>query len=285
MQAAGGLRAAAPKALPKRLKLLQDHVRKKLKRGVDRLPKDGPDPAAQFKHGWRLATAAVLERYPVITPDLHPFEDKYLLGRILEMQKRARPIPPSFFLSEKDRLGGITEPTFDDPIADRYVPAPRVTDADRTNDHKSLHRALQERLYFVVRRTEKSKNMQFPQVLATKPDVTLRQYAQHALKSVTVPASRPRFHVLSYSPSCHLEHVYPSAYQQQHDVYGVKIFFYRTMLISGDVTELRNCEDYMWARACELPQLLGHEYYTAIKPILLGNGPTIDTSDAEYNTH
>ncbi|KAI0562294.1 39S ribosomal protein L46 mitochondrial [Gracilaria domingensis] len=267
------------RSLHNSVKSIEQHVLKKVKRGLDRLPKEGPDPAANFKHGWRLAAAAVLERYPVVTPDPHKFEYEYRLGRFIDQQKRARPIPAHLFLTEKDRVEGRTEPVFDDPVADKYRPAPRVTEADRTNDQKSLDRALKERLYFVIRRTGNSPNMQFPQVLASKDDVTMKEFAESALKSVTVPASRPVFHVISYSPASHLEHVYPPSYQQKHDVYGVKIFFYRVMLLSGDVSPTRNCEDYMWARDCELPELLGHEYYASIKPILVGNGPTIHPSD------
>ncbi|CAN8067424.1 unnamed protein product [Agarophyton chilense] len=261
------------------VKSIEQHVLKKVRRGLERLPKEGPDPAANFKHGWRLAAAAVLERYPVVTPDPHKFEHQYLLDRFIDRQKRARPIPTDLFLSDKDRVEGRTEPTFEDPVADKYVPAPRVTEADANDDRKSLDRALKERLYFVVRRSKTSPNMQFPQVLASNSDVTMKQFAESALKSVTLPASRPVFHFVSYSPACHLEHVYPLSYQQKHDVYGVKIFFYRAMLLSGDVSQTRNCEDYSWARDCELPEVLGQEYYSAIKPILLGNGPTIHPSD------
>lgn len=255
---------------------IEKDVTKKVKRGIDRLPKEGPDPAARFKHGWRLSAAAVLERYPLITPEPGKFVQDYLLGRFLDAQKRAKAIPSFVFLSERDVLDGKIEPTFEDPIADRYVPAPRVSEADKMNDQKSMDRALSERLYFVIRRTEKSKTMQFPQVLATDDRISLKAYAENGLKSVTLPDSRPKFHVISYAPSCHLEHVYPQKYQEKHDVYGVKIFFYRAMLLTGEVKEIRNCSDYVWARDCELPDLLGEEYYAAIKPILFGNGPTID---------
>ena len=89
-----------------KITILENKVRRKMKRGVDRLPSEGKDPASEFKHGWRLATAAVLERYPVIIPEPDPFEAEYLKGRFLDEQKRSRPIAPEWFLTEKDKLEG-----------------------------------------------------------------------------------------------------------------------------------------------------------------------------------
>ena len=82
------------------------NVMKKMKRGIDRLPSEGPDPASKFKNGWQLAAAAVLERFPVVIPEPDPFEAEYLKGRFLDQQKRGRQAPPQWFLSEKDILMG-----------------------------------------------------------------------------------------------------------------------------------------------------------------------------------
>lgn len=270
------LRAVGTRSISNNPRIIRSNVMRKIKKGADRLPSQGPDPAAQFKNGWRLASAAVLERYPVVTPDVDPFEQEYVEGRFLEQQKHARPMPARFFLTEKDVAEGKTEPSFEDPQADQYVPAPRVTEADRTNDIKSLERALPERLYFVVSRSDKTDKMTFPQVLVKDDDVKMAHLAENAFKSVTMAASRPKVHFMSFSPACHLEHVYPPKYQEKQDVYGIKIFFYRAMLMSGEIEGVRNAIDYAWARDCELPKLLGDEYYSAIKPILFGNGPTIN---------
>ncbi len=244
-----------------------------MKRGLDRLPSQGPDPAANFKHGWRLAAAAVLERYPVVVPEPDDFEYEYQKGRFMDEQSKQRPAPVEWFLSEKDKLEGRTEPTLDDPRAEMYVPAPRITEADKTNDVHSLERALDQRLYLVVKRSAKSKHWQFPQILATDPDVTMREYTTQALHSVLPPTSRPRVHHIAYTPSCHMEHVFTPAYQEKHDVYGVKIFFYRIMLIKGEVKEVTQAVDYNWATIDELPQLLSPDYHKAVKPILVPVGP------------
>lgn len=259
--------------------IIKRSVLRKVKHGIDRLPSQGPDPAASFKESWRLASAAVVERYPVITPDVDPFESEYLTGRFLEMQRRARPISPSLFLTEKDVIQGRTEPDLSDPYADMYQPAPRKTEADAKNDTKSLERALDERLYFLIKRTDKSANFQFPQALAADRDTILQKYAEQAWKGATLPGKRPEVHFISHSPACHLEHVYPLRYQQKHDVYGIKIFFYRAMLMSGELDGIRNGVDYVWARGSELGEFLGEEVHEAVKPILFGVGPTVKSAD------
>ena len=269
------LRAVGTRSISNNPRIIQSSVMRKLKKGVDRLPSQGPDPAAKFKHGWRLASAAVLERYPVITPEQDPFEKEYLEGQFLERQRWQRAMPAKFFLSEKDIAEGRKEPTFENPQADQYVPAPRVTEADRTNDVRSMERALAERLYFLVKKNEKSERMTFPQVLVKDDNVKMMEHAENALKGVTHMATRPQVHFLSFSPACHLEHIYPEKYQQKHDVYGIKIFFYRAMLLNGEITSVRNAADFVWARDCELQEYLGDAYYNAVKPILFGNGPTI----------
>lgn len=257
--------------------IVRYNVLRKIKKGIDRLPSQGPDPASSFKHGWRLACAAVIERYPVVTPDCDPFESEYLTGRFLEMQRRARPISPALFLTEKDIMEGRTKPDLSDPYADMYQPAPRKTEADRTGDRRSLERALDERLYFLVKRGEKGR-FQFPQILAADKGVPLNRYAELAWRGVT-GTGRPDVHFVSGTPACHLEHVYPVEYQRKHDVYGVKVFFYRGMLMQGEVDGVRNAVDFVWARERELAELLGAEVRKAVQPILLGVGPTVRSKD------
>lgn len=261
--------------LSKKPNLVMNYVLRKIKTKVDRLPSQGPDPASAYKHGWRLASAAMLERYPIILPELHPFEEEYKIGKFIYEQARSKPMPKEAFLTERDRIEGRTEPSFDDPIADQYVPGPRITEADKTNDIRSLDRALAERLYFVVK-SEKSDRYRFPQVMVDDNEVSMVDFAKRALRAVTIPESRPKIHFIAPRPACHLEHIFPVAYQQKYDVYGVKIFFYRAILLKGSIDDVRNAKDYAWAKDSELREMLGEEYFNAIQPALLGVGPSND---------
>lgn len=255
--------------------IVEHYVRRKIRKQVDRLPCQGADPADSYKHGWRLASAVMLERYPIVMPEMHPFEADYVRGRFLDQQLHAKPMPIEAFLTDKDRVEGRTEPNLDDPVADQYEPASCVTDADHTNDTRSLDRALAERLYLVTRAAGRSPRFRFPQMVVDDAAVPMVTFAERALRAVTKVDKRPRVHFVAPRPACHLEHVFPIAYQQKHDVYGVKIFFYRAILIKGGIDEVRNAEDFAWARESELHQFVGDEYFNAIKPALLGVGPRI----------
>lgn len=256
--------------------IVEHHVRRKIRKGVDRFPSQGADPAAAYRHGWRLASAVMLERYPIVLPEMHPFDAEYVQGRFLDQQLHSRPMPMEAFLTDKDRVEGRTEPNLADPVADQYVPASRVTEADHQNDTRSLDRALAERLYFVTRGAGQSARFRFPQMMVDDDAVTMVKFADRALRAVTKAEKRPRVHFIAPRPASHLEHVFPLAYQQKHDVYGVKIFFYRAMLVKGEISEVRNADDFAWARESELREMVGDEYYKAIEPALLGVGPRIE---------
>lgn len=107
VQAARGVRGVSNNPA-----ITRRNVMRKMKLGIDRLPSQGPDPAAKFRDGWRLAAAAVVERYPVVIPEQDPFEAEYLEGRFLEEQRRARPILPEMFLTEKDLIEGLLPSLF-----------------------------------------------------------------------------------------------------------------------------------------------------------------------------
>lgn len=88
--------------------IIRRNVLRKVKRGIDRLPSQGPDPAetARTPNGWRIAAAAVLERYPTVMPEPHDFESKYLRGRFIWESSVSRPGAEELFKSERDGLAG-----------------------------------------------------------------------------------------------------------------------------------------------------------------------------------
>lgn len=88
--------------------IIRRELLRKMKRGVERLPSQGPDPAISdaTPNGWRIAVAPVLERYPVVVPEPHPFEAKYLEGRFKWQQSIARPMPEEAFKDEASEMGG-----------------------------------------------------------------------------------------------------------------------------------------------------------------------------------
>lgn len=98
------------------------------------------------------------------------------------------------------------------------------------------------------------------------------QSAEKALRAVTGPD--PSVHFYGNAPCSHLAHVYPPAYQDKHDVYGVKVFFYRSQLIystppTGGIP-IRQASDHAWLSDTELPAYVSAEYHAAIEPFMFG---------------
>lgn len=170
----------------------------------------------------------------------------------------------------------------DEATADMYVPGSIRTEADEENDTRSLDRALQERLYFVTKRNAKASRFAFPQTLVTSEDVPLREYAELALQSSFPPGEQSlRPHFISHMPATHLQHVYSDEFQSKSGFYGLKMFFYRAQLISGEMDSV-TVSDYAWARESELPQLLSGETYRAVEPILFGADNDLSHVDVKY---
>lgn len=166
-----------------------------------------------------------------------------------------------------------------------YKPAPIITEADKSNDIRSEERALRERLYFLVKRSATSSHYQFPQSLVTSPNTTMRAYAELALQSTFKHPCPITVHFFSNAPSSHLAHVYGHSTQQKSGYYGVKVFFYRAVLLSGSVSSTKTCSellssavDYAWARDSELPDMLSAETYEAVTPLLFGVEHKVDLS-------
>jgi hypothetical protein len=88
--------------------IIQRNVLRKVKRGIERLPSQGPDPAVTKRtpNGWRIAAAAVLERYPTVMPEPHDFEHKYRRGRFIWESSVSRPVADELFQSDRDGVEG-----------------------------------------------------------------------------------------------------------------------------------------------------------------------------------
>lgn len=93
-------------SLSRKAAIVRRNTARKMKRGLERLPSQGRDPADAFANGWRIAAAAVLERYPIVVPLPGDVEAEYQTGRFLDEQRKARPMDERLFLTEKDVLEG-----------------------------------------------------------------------------------------------------------------------------------------------------------------------------------
>ncbi|KAK8650563.1 hypothetical protein V6N13_140195 [Hibiscus sabdariffa] len=130
-----------------------------------------------------------------------------------------------------------------------YVPAPRITEADETNDRKSLQRALDRRLYLLLygnsNEAPSGKPVwHFPEKVYDSEE-TLRKCAESALESVLGDLSQTYF--VGNAPMGHM------VIQQRENVpEPYKRFFFKSQVIDTNKFNIRKCEDFVWVTKDEL---------------------------------
>ncbi|KAL5981355.1 hypothetical protein ACLOJK_015410 [Asimina triloba] len=161
-----------------------------------------------------------------------------------------------------------------------YVPAPRITEADKTNDRKyaasaeregegqererererereqegregSLKRALDRRLYLLLYgstygATEKKPVWHFPEKVYENEE-TLRKCAESALKSVIGDLSHTYF--VGNAPFAHMA-IQPT--EDMPKLSSFKQFFFKSQVIGANKFKIGECEDHVWVTKDEL---------------------------------
>eukprot|EP00981_Chlorochromonas_danica_P013884 scaffold7012_cov166-Ochromonas_danica.AAC.8 len=187
---------------------------------------------------WRIVGSVVLHRYPVITPDLEQWEIDF------ENLK-----------NKKQEMHGETHE--DVLLSLPFEPAPRVTEADKTDNRRSVERKLQESLFLVVKRNRENYSWQFPQGKWLEGE-TLRQTSERVLKRAIGEVS---YYPIGNFPVGHYLYEYPEEMKQQRKAFGAKIFFHRIGYTSGDdfKFETRLYKDYVWVTRSELGEYFDEE--------------------------
>ncbi|KAM7472245.1 hypothetical protein LguiA_010428 [Lonicera macranthoides] len=137
----------------------------------------------------KIIASVLFERLPVVIPKIDPVVYAFQEFSFRWRQQYRRAYPDEFL--KKSDTRGKGEYQID------YVPAPRVTEADKANDKRSLHRALDKRLYLLVYSdtygAPSGKPVwHFPEK-AYESEETLRKCAESALKSVIGDLSQTYF--------------------------------------------------------------------------------------------
>ncbi|KAE8154729.1 39S mitochondrial ribosomal protein L46-domain-containing protein [Aspergillus avenaceus] len=149
-------------------------------------------------------------------------------------------------------------------------PFPRVTEADKANDQKSLNRALQRTLYLLVQ--SKEGYWRFPNSPIAQ-DETLREASERTLAQAAGVNMNTWF--VGFHPVGH--HIYNNkkfgavdeATSTQHR--GEKTFFLKGRIMAGqaDLTNnAQNLKDFKWLAREEIEQYVPPHYYSYIKNML-----------------
>ncbi|XP_059634270.1 uncharacterized protein LOC132276716 [Cornus florida] len=191
----------------------------------------------------KIVASVLFERLPVVVPKIDPVVYAFQEFSFRWGQQYRR-VYPDKFLHKSDARGN-TNYQMD------YVPAPRVTEADKTNDRRSLNRALDRRLYLIIYgkaygTLDGKPVWHFPEKIYESEE-TLRKCAESALKSVIGDLSHTYF--VGNAPMGHMV-IQPT--ENAQDVPSFKRFFFKSQVIATNKVPIGKCEDYVWVTKDEL---------------------------------
>jgi len=227
-----------------------------------------PDSAQQQPQlQWKLASAVCLERLPTLTPELTSLQRKVKdyyeqldLENSLKSDHELRHLADLVRAEKLKEEGGELEAgvrtalddedAWDSEYAAFVAPTVRKTEADASNDLRSLNRALDRPLHLVVQQEYHpgALNWQLPQNLH-RPGETMRQTAERALFECVGDKLKIQF--LGNAPWAFYNHVYSKSAQEKKGVAGEKVFIFKAFHLSGEV-ELKTSKDYQWLLREEL---------------------------------
>eukprot|EP00271_Cylindrocystis_brebissonii_P014757 TRINITY_DN36282_c0_g1_i1.p1 TRINITY_DN36282_c0_g1~~TRINITY_DN36282_c0_g1_i1.p1 ORF type:complete len:269 (-),score=48.12 TRINITY_DN36282_c0_g1_i1:182-988(-) len=189
-----------------------------------------------------LIASVILERLPVVLPNLPDWEQEYKAFSFARQQMYRKEYPQQ--LLEKSSSFSAAE---DEEGALAFEPASKITAADRKNDVRSLSRALDQRLFLIVQgrplRSDFSEpRWHFPEREYSN-EATMRQCAEKALTEKV--GSEAELYFVGNAPCGHW---------QMRENPLVKRFFFRSQIIGSNFSirpggQLR---DFAWVTKEEL---------------------------------
>ncbi|KAL3829693.1 hypothetical protein ACJIZ3_018495 [Penstemon smallii] len=198
--------------------------------------------ASQSSIDEKILASVLFERLPVVVPKIDPVVYAFQEFSFRWQQQFRREYPEAFLKKADTRGKG-------DYQID-YTPAPRITEADKSNDKRSLQRALDRRLYLLLYGSAYGSNgkpvWHFPEKVY-ESEQSLRKCAESALKSVVGDLSHTYF--VGNAPMGHLI-VRPSENDQANQ--SLKRFFFKSQVIATNKFDIGTCEDFVWVTKDEL---------------------------------
>uniref|UniRef100_A0A182PHS3 Large ribosomal subunit protein mL46 n=1 Tax=Anopheles epiroticus TaxID=199890 RepID=A0A182PHS3_9DIPT len=241
--------------------------------------------APQPDQKWDLYAGVLVERLPIVTKTLEPIEVKFkeMLDQI-ELEKSLKSNHELRKETEKQQLellkaGKIDldsealkqtaqdlEDAYNEEFA-RFKPAPRVTEADKQNDIRSLDRKLEETLVLLVEQKLGSKSHYLlPQGLNKKGE-SMRQTAERSLKECCGDKLQVTFY--GNAPVGFYKYKYPPSVRSEVGAVGAKVFFFRSVLKDVSKNVGNDKVKYQWLCQDELQKQLQQSYYQSVSQFLL----------------
>ncbi|KAK2995834.1 hypothetical protein RJ640_006173 [Escallonia rubra] len=216
----------------------------------------------------KIVASVLFERLPVVIPKIDPVIYAFQEFSFRWGQQFRREYPDQF-LKKSDTRFKLQMPS---TIVARhmfcrgtgsyqidYVPAPRITEADKTDDKRSLQRALDRRLYLLLYGTTYGDPSgepvwHFPEK-AYESEETLRKCAETALESVIGDLSHTYF--VGNAPMGHMQ------------LPVCKRFFFKSQVIAANSFKVGKCKDFAWVTKDELLERFPEQAAEFLKKMII----------------
>uniref|UniRef100_A0A6B2LFP4 Large ribosomal subunit protein mL46 n=1 Tax=Arcella intermedia TaxID=1963864 RepID=A0A6B2LFP4_9EUKA len=152
----------------------------------------------------------------------------------------------------------------------RVESRPRITEADKMNDIKSLYRKLDSKLFLIVKK--KNENFwQFPEEDLLDKE-TLRQGAERALKENCNTETTLETYFVGNGPVTFHSFPFSKNLQTKLNTYGAKTFFLYGYFLNGKVSLSPKVVDFAWVTRNDLKQYLEPAYFEEVIKIVPRDG-------------
>lgn len=191
----------------------------------------------------KIVASVLFERLPVVIPKIDPVVFAFQEFSFRWRQQYRKPYPDEFLNKSETRGKGNYQV--------EYEPAPRITEADKNNDKRSLKRALDRRLYLLILgptygAPSGNPIWHFPEKIYESEE-TLRKCAESALTSIIGDLSHTYF--VGNAP---MGHMIQQPLDKTQELAQFKRFFFKSQVIATNKFDISKCEDYVWVTKDEL---------------------------------
>lgn len=149
----------------------------------------------------------------------------------------------------------------------QFTPSPRITDADKANDRRSVNRKLDQKLHLVVKqKLGGTEPWLFPMALHQEGQ-TMREAAEAAL----LMRCGDKIHapVFGNAPIGFYKYKFPKNVDMPNGSIGAKLFFYKAQFQNGEISKGQSVCDYLWLTSAEMQQLFVGKYFQAVSKFIL----------------
>ncbi|KYO21067.1 39S ribosomal protein L46, mitochondrial [Alligator mississippiensis] len=234
--------------------------------------------AAPTRASWRLLGALCLQRPPLLSAVLTPEEEE--VAQLMQQWETERSRLSDHEVRYRDEQERLRHPRDNDDDLDRNRVvlvqdleeiwedkfqktelAPRLTDADKSNDRTSLNRKLDSNLTLLVKQKVGDQEMWLLPQIEWQSGETLRSTAERALVSFLGNRIQAKF--LGNAPCGLYKYKFPRAIRTENSV-GAKVFFFKALLQSDHLSKEERKGDCVWVTKSEMEDYLKPEYLKQI---------------------